>query len=72
MGVGEMLFDVWRYMMWTIRRLNKFYDQEIMIQYGRNVKSQKKAMDKAKKLGNAVVFYWNIPMAIFRNGIQSQ
>ena len=58
--------------MWTVRRLNKFYDQEIMIQCGRNLKTIEKAMTRAIKLGNAVVFHWNKPVAIIRDGRQTQ
>lgn len=58
--------------MWTVRRLNKFYDKEIMVQYGRNLKTIEKAIDRAKRLENAVVFHWNKPVAIIRNGVQTQ
>jgi len=71
MGGGEMLFVIRRIRMWTVRRLNKFYDKEIMVQYGRNLKTIEKAIDRAKRLKNAVVFHWNKPVAIIRNGIQT-
>jgi predicted GTPase len=58
--------------MWTVRRLNQFYDQEIMIQYGKNLKTIEKAINRAIKLQNAVVFHWNKPVAIIRNGKQTQ
>lgn len=58
--------------MWTVRRLNPFYEKEIMVQYGKNLKTVEKAMDRALKLGNAVVFHWNKPIAIFRNGRRTQ
>ena len=57
--------------MWTVRRINQFYDKEILVQYGKNHKTVEKAVEKAKKLQNAVVFHWNKPVAIIRNGIQS-
>jgi hypothetical protein len=58
--------------MWTVRRINKFYDQEIMVQYGKSHKTVELAVEKAKKLRNAVVFHWNKPVAIIRNGVQTQ
>jgi predicted GTPase len=54
--------------MWTVRRINEFYDQEIMVQYGKNHKTVEKAVEKAIKLRNAVVFHWNKPVAIVRAG----
>ena len=58
--------------MWTVRRINEFYDQEILVQYGKNHKTIEKAVQKARKLQNAVVFHWNKPVAIIRNGVQTQ
>lgn len=58
--------------MWTVRRLNPFYDQEIMVQYGKNHKTVEKAIQRAIKLQNAVVFHWNKPVAIIRNGVRTQ
>lgn len=56
--------------MWNVRKIVDYYGKELVIRHGKSSKSHLSALKSAKRLENAMVFYWNKPVDIIRNGVK--
>lgn len=55
--------------MYVIKGFYTEYGITSTYQIGKSYSTRAKAEAKAKRIGNAMVCYWNKPLCVFRNGI---